>query len=219
MDRLKLYKALFDFQQEVPNIYKNSTGYGYKFADLGEINDIIKPILFNNGLGYIQPIEGQSIRTIIFHVESGESIESLTDIPQGVQLAKMNEFQVLGSAITYLRRYSLSSMLGLVTDEDADAAGDQVKPKATLVIRDRVEESKAGAEPMAQTPLQKAKDAIFKQLEKQGYDTAMSKLAFVSSVLKKDIISTIDDANLVADALDNEASVAVGEEPVNKWKA
>ena len=41
----------------------------------------------------------------------------------------MNEFQSLGSAITYLRRYSLSSMLGIVTDKDVDAAG---KPLPTL---------------------------------------------------------------------------------------
>ena len=47
----------------------------------------------------------------------------------------MNEFQVLGSAITYLRRYALSSMLGLVTDKDTDASGEQVKnepKKATI---------------------------------------------------------------------------------------
>lgn len=120
-----LYKALADFQQEVPAIYKNAKGYSYKFADLGEITDIIKPILKKHGLGYVQPIEGSSIKTIVFHAESGESIESSADIPQGVQLKGMNDFQVLGSAITYLRRYSLSSMLGLITDEDADAAGEQ----------------------------------------------------------------------------------------------
>ena len=46
------------------------------------------------------------------------------------QLSKgMNEFQVLGSAVTYIRRYALSSMLGIVTDKDTDAAGEQ-KPKA-----------------------------------------------------------------------------------------
>lgn len=39
----------------------------------------------------------------------------------------MNEFQVLGSAITYIRRYALSSILGIVTDKDTDASGDQVK--------------------------------------------------------------------------------------------
>ena len=37
----------------------------------------------------------------------------------------MNDFQVLGSAITYVRRYSLSTILGLVTDKDTDGSGDQ----------------------------------------------------------------------------------------------
>jgi len=39
----------------------------------------------------------------------------------------MNDFQVLGSAITYMRRYQLSAMLGLVTDKDTDAGGQQVQ--------------------------------------------------------------------------------------------
>jgi hypothetical protein len=132
----ELYEALFNFQQEVPNIFKNSSGYNYKFADLGEINEIIKPLLKKYGLGYAQPIDGNSIKTIIFHYPTGQSIESSANIPQGVQLKGMNDFQVLGSAITYLRRYSLSSMLGLITDEDADAAGEQTSkpvsnPKST----------------------------------------------------------------------------------------
>jgi hypothetical protein len=51
-------------------------------------------------------------------------------IPQGVQLKGMNDFQVLGSAITYLRRYSLSAALGLITDVDTDASGEQEKPQS-----------------------------------------------------------------------------------------
>lgn len=200
----ELYKALAAFQAEVPNIYKNSTGYGYKFADLGEINDIIKPLLTKNGLGYIQPIEGNSIKTIIFHVESGESIEASANIPQGVQLAKMNEFQVLGSAITYLRRYSLSSMLGLITDEDADAAGEQVKAKAPTEVRDRKAENSAGSEPMGDETLARAKKEINEMLEKHDYTRADQKRTFITMVLEKATIDSIDDAHLVADALDNE---------------
>lgn len=196
----ELYKALASFQSEVPTIKKNSTGYGYKFADLEEINSIIKPLLTKNGLGYIQPIEGSSIKTIIFHVGSGETIESLTDIPQGVQLTKMNDFQVLGSAITYLRRYSLSSMLGLVTDEDADAAGEQVKPKATAVIRDRAAEQKEAETDI----LSRAKKTINETLESQDYTRINSKKAFIKRVLEKETIDTIDDADLVMDALENE---------------
>lgn len=194
-----LYKALAAFQAEVPNIYKNSTGYGYKFSDLGEINDIIKPLLTKNGLGYVQPLDGESLKTIIFHVESSESIESSVAIPQHVQLAKMNEFQVLGSAITYLRRYSLSSMLGLITDEDADAAGEQVKPKATKEVRDR----KAESNEAKQDSLTKAKADINEELVRQGYNKADTKVAFIEHVLGKNSIDSIDDAILVANTLDD----------------
>lgn len=127
-----LFKALADFQQEVPVIHKATQGYGYTYADLPAIFETINPLMQKNNLGFTQPIEGSSIRTILFHTESGESIESITEIPTGVQLKGMNDFQVLGSAITYLRRYAISSILGLVTDKDVDAGGEQVKTeKAT----------------------------------------------------------------------------------------
>lgn len=122
-----LFKALAAFQQEVPVIHKGTQGYGYSYADLPKIFEVINPLLKKHGLGFTQLMQGQSIKTIIFHCESGESIEGITDIPQNVQLKGMNDFQVLGSAITYLRRYALSSALGLVTDKDTDAGGEQVK--------------------------------------------------------------------------------------------
>jgi hypothetical protein len=123
-----IYKALAGFQQEVPVILKDTSGFGYKYADLPAIFEVINPLMKKHGLGFTQLVEGQSIKTIVFHVESGEVIESNTDIPQGVQLKGMNDFQVLGSAITYIKRYALSSILGLVTDKDTDAGGEQVKP-------------------------------------------------------------------------------------------
>lgn len=126
-----LFKALANFQQEVPVIHKGTKGYGYTYADLPAIFAVINPLLRSNGLGFTQLMESKSIRTIVFHVESGERIESVTDIPQNVALAKMNEFQVLGSATSYIRRYSLSSLLCLVTDKDTDAGGEQ---KQVIVI-------------------------------------------------------------------------------------
>lgn len=60
--------------------------------------------------GFYQSINGKSLTTTVFHVESGEKISGKADIPQNVQLKGMNDFQVLGSAITYLRRYQLSAM-------------------------------------------------------------------------------------------------------------
>jgi len=121
-----LFKSLANFQQQVPVIHKGTQGYGYSYADLPAIFEIINPLLKENGLGFIQLINGQGVKTIIFHIKSGEKIESFTDIPQGVTLKGMNDFQVLGSAITYIRRYALSSALGLVTDKDTDAGGQQL---------------------------------------------------------------------------------------------
>jgi hypothetical protein len=122
-----LFKSLANFQQEVPVILKDTQAYGYKYADLPEIFKVINPLLKKHGIGFAQPIEGNSIKTIIFHIESGETLESITEIPQNVELKGMNSFQVLGSAITYIRRYALSSILGLITDKDTDASGEQVK--------------------------------------------------------------------------------------------
>jgi hypothetical protein len=124
----KLYTAIAAFQQEVPVIHKGTQGYGYSYADLPAIFSIINPLMAKHGLGFTQVGQGTALKTIIFHVESGECLESVFEIPQGVQLSKMNDFQVLGSAITYMRRYALSSALGLVTDKDTDASGEQVKP-------------------------------------------------------------------------------------------
>jgi len=124
-----LFKKIAAFQQEVPVIHKGTQGYGYSYADLPTIFEKINPLLKKNGLGFTQLLSGTAIKTIIFDVESGESIESIADIPQGVNLKGMNDFQVLGSAITYIRRYALSAALGLVTDIDNDATGEQIKPE------------------------------------------------------------------------------------------
>jgi hypothetical protein len=142
---MKIYKALSEFQNEVPVIHKGTQGYGYSYADLPAIFEVINPLLKKYNLGFTQPIMGDTIKTIIFHTESGETIESLTEIPKGVTLKGMNDYQVLGSAITYLRRYALSSILGLVTDKDTDASGEQtkqapkeVKPKMHQLTADNV---------------------------------------------------------------------------------
>ncbi|WBC28428.1 Erf-like ssDNA annealing protein [Rhodobacteraceae phage LS06-2018-MD05] len=125
----ELLKSLAAFQQEVPIIHKGTQGYGYSYADLPAIFEVINPLLKKNGLVFTQLVNEDHIKTILYHVESEKSIESTTLLMSGIKLAKMNEFQVLGSQITYLRRYALSSMLGLVTDIDNDGAGDDKIPE------------------------------------------------------------------------------------------
>jgi len=134
-----LYKALANFQQEVPTIHKGTAGYGYSYADLTAIYKVINPLMKKHGLGFTQPIVNNQMKTIVFHIESGESIESLADIPMNVQLKGMNDYQVMGSAFTYFRRYTLSSMLGLVTDKDIDASGEQTGKRKETITDERLQ--------------------------------------------------------------------------------
>ena len=122
-----LFKNLAAFQQEVPVIHKGTQGYGYSYANLSTIFEVINPLLKKHGLGFTQLVGTNEIKTIIFDIASGECLETTTNIPDNVDLKGMNKFQVLGSAITYIRRYALSSALGLITDKDTDASGEQVK--------------------------------------------------------------------------------------------
>ena len=147
-----LFKAVAEFQQEVPVIHKGTKGYGYTYADLAQIFQAINPLMAKHKLGFMQTVENDSVKTIIFHHESGESLEFSTSIPQDVKLKGMNDFQVLGSAITYIRRYALSSVLGLVTDKDTDAGGKQEEKKP--------EPKKQAKESISEERFQDALDAI-----------------------------------------------------------
>lgn len=118
-----LLKAMANFQYEVPIIHKATAGYSYTYTDLPEIIRTITPLLKKHNLGYTQLLDGINLKTIIYHTETGQMLESSVEIPQNETLKGMNKFQILGSAITYFRRYALSSALGLVTDKDIDGCG------------------------------------------------------------------------------------------------
>lgn len=123
-----LYKALAQFQQECPIIHKDTQGFGYTYADLPKIFEVINPILAKHKLGFTQILNENTIKTVVFHYESGESIDGTVTIPYE-KLGSMNIHQSVGSGITYYRRYALSSILGLVTDKDTDGADTRQVPK------------------------------------------------------------------------------------------
>jgi hypothetical protein len=131
-----IIKAIADFQQDCPVILKDTSGYGYKYADLTQIDSVIKPLLAKHGLVIVQPLNGNTITTTIFHIESGEKIESVCNVPfESIKYVEkngktiilgfegMNTAQAYGSLITYFRRYTISSLLGLITDKDTDGTG------------------------------------------------------------------------------------------------
>ena len=132
-----LFKALAEFQYEVPVILKETTAgqgnFSYQYSDLPAIFKVINPLLQKHGLGFTQVTEFKDghdyLVTILFHVESGETMETRLRLMLDVELKGQNIFQSYGSQLTYFRRYGISQILGLVTDKDTDAAGETTKKK------------------------------------------------------------------------------------------
>ena len=137
-----LFKALSNFQSECPVIHQDTKGFNYTYADLSKIHSIINPILRKHGLCITQPLEKKGIRTILYHIESGESLESYITIPR-VELKGQNDYQSYGSGITYFKRYSISAMLSIITDKDLDACGVQEQPKSLQIWKQEIDKCKS----------------------------------------------------------------------------
>ena len=122
-----LAKALVSAQKEIKPAAKDSTNpfYHSKYADLVSVWAACREPLTSHGLSIIQvPAEAGegriALQTMLLH-ESGEFI--IAD-PASTSLSK-DDPQGVGSAVTYLRRYGLSAMVGVVAegeDDDGNAA-------------------------------------------------------------------------------------------------
>jgi len=129
---------------------KASGSYEFSYAPLDELLAAVLPALGKHGLWIGQPVSdgpGGSyvLRTIVAH-KSGASMTSTMRLPKG------DDVKALGSAITYLRRYSLQATLGLAAEEDDDgsaATGDGYERKPASSSQARKPKPKP-AEPAAQ---------------------------------------------------------------------
>lgn len=123
-----IHAALVEAHKDLTNPPKNASanlGHGklYKYADLAAILAHVRPILANHGLAISQSLshnDGRICVTTTLHHTSGETLTFGT-----VEGPGNGRWQDLGSAITYARRYALSSALGIAADEDDDGAHAQ----------------------------------------------------------------------------------------------
>ncbi len=139
-----LAKALIGLQAEMPVAPYDADNPFFKsrYASLNSIWSVCRPLLAEYELAVIQLpvsssfVDGNAVNaglsTRLVH-SSGEWIEDTFYIPLE---AGPRAAQAAGSIITYLRRYSLAALLGVVTDEDSDGEpqgnnGQQPKTKVT----------------------------------------------------------------------------------------
>lgn len=131
-DIQEITKALVKFQAEVKNPANTGVNphFGNRYAPLSDILNDVRPLLAKHGIAIVQiPSETGSgkvsVTTILLH-ESGQWIEAEPIVLNPVK----SDPQGVGSAITYGRRYSISSVLGIASedDDDANAASEPITP-------------------------------------------------------------------------------------------
>lgn len=122
----KLLKAI----SKMEKIKKDSNNpfYKSKYYDINSLLDTVKPILHEEGLVLLQPIENNCVVSRIFDVDTGEFVDSSMKIPD------IDDPQKIGSCVSYFRRYTLSSLLSVeAEDDDANAT---VKKNVTVKEHD-----------------------------------------------------------------------------------
>ncbi len=121
-----IYHKLYKLQSEIGTVSKDVRNpfYKSKYFDINSLIGQLQPLLEKHKLVLIQPITDNEVRSVIVDLDGG-SVESSMKLPD------IQDPQKIGSAITYYRRYTLTSLLGLqAEDDDANSTvGYKYQPK------------------------------------------------------------------------------------------
>jgi hypothetical protein len=154
--------AIAQAKAEIPTIRKNravdfTSAKGrtnYRHEDLAEIAKTVDPILSRYGLSYRYRTTqegGQVTVTCILSHRDGYSEETtLSSAPD--QSGNKNHLQAVGSAATYLQRYTLKMALGLAASSDDDGthagAAPLINAEQYQVLMGLMEQAEADQEKM-----------------------------------------------------------------------
>jgi len=119
-----LAAALVKAQQQIKPALKSADNpfFKSKYADLTAVVEACAAPLAANGLCYTQAIQGETLVTTLYHT-SGQYVRSVANIKP-----TKPDPQAFGSAVTYMRRYSLAALVGVCTeDDDGNAASEPSK--------------------------------------------------------------------------------------------
>lgn len=125
----ELAKALAEFQAEMPTVTKSHTAnvrmkdggtYSYAYASLADVTEAAAPVLSSHGLAFTCASQPAGDGTFVL---VGRLMHTSGQFVEGVLPLYGRTPQEIGGSITYMRRYLLGSLSGLVTDDDPDAPG------------------------------------------------------------------------------------------------
>lgn len=223
--------ALAAAQAQFPKIAKTQTAhvqgkpgkasYSYSYADLADVLAAVRPVLAANGLTITQPttyIEGKlHLITKLRHVGGGGE-ESIIDLSS----ASPGNPQAFGGSLTYLRRYELTTLLGIAAEDDTDAqhvtpAGRREEPELPAWSLEAEPERKTDLVDNLEAfiPRDKAKELLVACKDTWGYVPDVV-VAFAKALTaysgKAADVEAIKQARLQA-AKDKAAQAGAGEEP------
>ena len=127
-----LTQGLAKFHAMVGKISKDAKNPFFKsnYASLPHIITEVSEPLEKAGLILSQFPNGDGLTTMLIHAESGEYISATYTL----QVVRQNDPQAQGSAISYARRYAITSILNLaISDDDGEAATRPVRQVPAVV--------------------------------------------------------------------------------------
>jgi hypothetical protein len=137
-DIKELAGAMLKGQSEINPAIKDASNPFAKsrYATLNSVINASREALLTHGVWVVQypvPVEQGHLGLItrLIHASSGQWLSCLLVMP----LSKVDP-QGYGSALTYARRYSLASMVGLITEDD-DAESARGRQGKQVSVRDR----------------------------------------------------------------------------------
>lgn len=132
-------EAFVKAQATFPNVSKGKEAkvkmksggeYSYTYADLADIIELFRPLLAEHDLAFTQQqlesASGVRVRTLLLHNSGEWMADDGCRVP-----APDNSPQGFGSALTYARRYSLLTALGVATEDDDGASAAEASQATT----------------------------------------------------------------------------------------
>lgn len=171
-----LTQGLAKFHAMVGRISKDAKNPFFKsnYASLPHIITEVAEPLEKAGLVIAQFPDGDGLTTILIHADSGEYMMATYTL----QVVRQNDPQAQGSALSYARRYGLTSVLNLaISDDDGEAATRPVRQAPT---------------PSKVTPTDMQFAGIVKYLNGTPEQQKAAKEALKKYTLTKDQTDTLD---------------------------
>jgi hypothetical protein len=214
-----LAAALAALQAQIPVITKDDkaevvkegrTLYSYSYANLADIHKVVKPLLAEHGFAWmcLPTIRDDGTFVLLYkltHAPSGEYEVGHYPLPTS------GTPQTIGSAITYGRRYCLTAVLDIATDDDDGQAAQNdagawhapANPRTRKAVRSRgdlgddewtTEPAPDADEPGSITDAQGKR--IHYRFTKLGITDRTDRLAYVMSALDLPELATSSDLSM-----------------------